>query len=260
MPDRTSYEPGTPCWVDLGTPGIESSKAFYGGLFGWHARPSDDPAAGGYTIMTLGGEDPRPVAALMPQTVEGQPVAWCTYVSVTDLDATVDAVRGAGGQVLMEPMDVLDQGRMAIFADAVGAVVGAWQPLEFQGAGVVNEPGAYCWSELACRDTETAEEFYRAVFGWEAETSPFGTTIYTEWSNPGGAETAGMLLMDDQWPREIPPHWMVYFAVADCDAAAALAGELGGAVPVPPADLPIGRFAVLSDPQGGHFSVIRLNA
>ena len=257
MPERSSYEPGTPCWVDLGTPDVRASRSFYGSLFGWHARESDDPATGGYTIMTLGPGDGRPVAALTPQSVEGQPVAWCTYVSVADVDDTVGAVRTAGGQVLMEPMDILDQGRMAIFADAVGAVLGLWQPQRFPGAGVVDEPGAYCWSELACRDTFAAEAFYGEVFGWEAETSPVGITIYTEWSNPGGPPVAGMLFMDEEWPREIPPHWMVYFAVADCDATAALAAELGGAVPVPPTELPVGRFAVLSDPQGGHFSILR---
>ncbi|GAA2439664.1 VOC family protein [Actinomadura vinacea] len=258
MPERTSYEPGTPCWVDLGTPDFASSKEFYGRLFGWHAQEPVDPVTGGYTMMTPGPGDARPVAALMPQTVEGQPVAWCTYVSVTDLDAVTEAVRRAGGQVLMEPMDILDQGRIAIFADAVGAVLGAWQPQGFQGAGVVNEPGTYCWSELACRDPEAAKAFYGAVFGWEGETRSDGGIAYTEWRNPGGPPVGGMIPMGEEWPREVPPHWMVYFAVADCDAAAALAGELGGTVHVPPTDLPIGRFAVLSDPQGGPFSVIHL--
>ncbi|GAA3937214.1 VOC family protein [Actinomadura viridis] len=268
MPDRRSYEPGTPCWIDLGTPDIASAKAFYGGLFGWYALPSP-PVAGGYTMMTLGPDDGRPVAALMPQTVEGEPVAWTTYVSVADLDAAVGAVRADGGQVLLEPMDILDQGRMAIFADSVGAVLGAWQPLAFPGAGVVNEPGAFCWSELACRDVGAARAFYGEVFGWRGEPHPVGgsaethtethTETYTEWSVPGGAPFGGMIRMDERWPAEVPPHWSVYFAVAGCDEAAARAAELGGAVRMPPTDIPAGRFAMLRDPQGGDFSVIRLS-
>jgi uncharacterized protein len=62
----------------------------------------------------------------------------------------------------------------------------------------------------------------------------------------------------DMWPAELPNHWMVYFAVTDTDAVAARCTELGGQVPVPPTDIPVGRFAVLNDPQGGHFSIIRL--
>jgi uncharacterized protein len=259
MPERTSYEPGTPCWVDLGTPDIEASKAFYTGLFGWYAHTSPDPAAGGYTLMTFGADDARAIAALMPQTVQGQPVAWTTYVSVADLDATVAAVNAAGGQVLMEPMDVLDQGRIAIFADAVGAVLGAWQPRAFAGAGVVNDPGAYVWSELACRDIEAAKKFYAPVFGWEGSTSPYeGGSSYTEWSNPGRPPIAGMIQMNEQWPQEIPAHWMVYFAVDDCDVSCAKVAELGGVVSVPPFDIETGRIAVVDDPEGAVFSIIAL--
>ena len=65
--------------------------------------------------------------------------------------------------------------------------------------------------------------------------------------------------MDDSWPEDMPPHWMVYFSVADTDATAARASELGGAAPVPPTDIPPGRMAVLNDPQGGYFTVLQLN-
>ncbi len=67
-----------------------------------------------------------------------------------------------------------------------------------------------------------------------------------------------MAMVGDEWPADLPAHWMVYFAVADCDTTAARAAELGGVVSVPPNDLPMGRFAVLNDPQGGFFSVIAL--
>jgi uncharacterized protein len=260
MPQMTSYEPGTPCWVDLSSPDLAVAKAFYGGLFGWDAHTSPDPAAGGYTFFTmadtLGGINGHELAAVMPIMNEGQPPAWTTYVSVADVDATAKKVPEAGGTVLMEPMEVMGQGRIAIFADDQGAVIGAWQPLAFQGAGFVNDPDTYCWSELACRDIDKAKEFYREVFGWQGETTAFGSSTYTEWKL-GGPSVAGMIQMNEMWPAEVPPHWMPYFAVEDCDASAARATELGGTVSVSPTDIPIGRFAVLGDPSGAFFSIMQ---
>jgi uncharacterized protein len=258
MPQMTTYEPGTPCWVDLSTPELDASKAFYTGLFGWEAHTSPDPQAGGYTLFTLSGGEGKEIAAVMPLMSEDQPPAWSTYVSVTDLDATGKAVQAAGGQVLMEPMDVMGQGRMAVFVDNQGAVISAWQPQAFRGAAYVNEPNTYCWSELACRDIDAAKAFYADSFGWQGDTTDFGTTTYTEWK-VGGRSIGGMMQMNEQWPTEIPPHWMVYFAVGDCDATAAKTTELGGTVSVPPTDIPIGRFAVLNDPHGAHFSIIALS-
>jgi predicted enzyme related to lactoylglutathione lyase len=260
MPQMTSYEPGTPCWVDLSSPDPAVAEAFYGGLFGWDAHTSPDPDAGGYTLFTmadtLGGIQGHELAAVMPITEEGQPPVWTTYVSVADVDATAKKVTGAGGTLLMEPMDVMGQGRMAIFTDDQGAVLGAWQPLTFRGAGFVNDPNTYCWSELACRDIDKAKAFYREVFGWQAETHPFGSSTYTEWTL-NGSSIGGMIQMNEMWPEDLPAHWMPYFAVEDCDAAAERAADLGGAISVPPHDIPIGRFAVLDDPSGAFFSVIR---
>ncbi|MFB4317147.1 VOC family protein [Actinomadura sp. 21ATH] len=255
MPERTAYPPGTPCWVDLGTPDVEASQEFYGRLFGWHGNGSPDPATGGYPMLAPGAS--LPVAALMPQVVGRQPVAWGTYVSVEDVDAVVASVGRAGGRVLMEPMDIEGHGRATIFADPLGAVLGAWEPREFAGAGVVDEPGTYCWSELACRDTAAAEAFYGEVFGWRAENLGGPGSGYAEWSVPGGPPVGGMIQADGRWSREVAPHWMVYFAVEDCDGAAADALELGGTVPVLPAEAALGRFAVLRDPQGGMFAVVR---
>ncbi|MRH87346.1 VOC family protein [Nocardia sp. SYP-A9097] len=259
MPHVSSYEPGVPNWVDLATPDINASKAFYGELFGWKANVSPDPQYGGYTMFTLGDTEGNEVAAAMPIMMEGQPPAWTTYINVLDVDATAKAVQAAGGQLFMEPMDVPEQGRMAVFADTTGAALAAWQPYGFKGASTVNEPGSWCWSELNGRDVDAAKAFYGEVFGWDSSTAAFGTTSYTEFK-VGGRSIAGMMQMDDNWPPDVPAHWMVYFAVADADATATKTGQLGGTVTVPPTDIPIGRFAVLGDPQGAHFSVIKLNA
>jgi predicted enzyme related to lactoylglutathione lyase len=248
------YVPGTPSWVDLGSPDVAASVDFYGGLFGWDA-PESVPGSGGYRIFHFKG---AAVAGLGPLMSPDQPTAaWSTYVSVADADATSKAAAAAGASVLMAPMDVLDVGRMAIFLDPAGAAVSVWQPRAHAGAGLVNEPGTLCWNELTTHQVSEAKEFYGSVFGWEGITSPFGPTTYTEWKLDGRT-VGGMIEMNEQRPAEIPSHWMVYFAVEDTDTTAAKAVELGGVVSVPPTDIPPGRFAVFNDSHGAVFSVIAL--
>jgi predicted enzyme related to lactoylglutathione lyase len=251
--EMTSYKPGTPSWVDLGSPNTDESIAFYSGVFGWDI-PEGPPEAGGYRMCLLHG---KPVAGLGSQMQPDIPPYWTTYVSVSDVDATVKSVESAGGQVMMPTMDVLTAGRMAVFADPTGAPFSVWQPGDHIGSGYVNEPGAVSWNELATRDPDQAIVFYSEVFGWTADAQPMGDMTYTVWlldGNPVG----GMMPMGEQWPAEAPSHWAVYFAVEDTDATVAKVTELGGSVIAPPTDIPQGRFAALSDPHGAMFSVIAL--
>lgn len=253
MPAKTEYAPGTPSWADLGSPDMAASKAFYQGLFGWEGDTAPQPEAGGYTMFRLGDKH---VAGVGP-AFEGQPPAWATYVTVASADETANVAVEAGGRVLMGPLDVLDVGRMAVLLDPVGAPISIWEARAFPGAQLVNEPNAMCWNELATRDIEAAKAFYGRVFGWEGTTREYGGSTYTEFML-GGVPVAGMIGMNDQWPAHVPSHWMVYFAVDDTDATASRAAELGGSVSVPPTDIPPGRLAVLNDPQGAVFSVIRM--
>ncbi len=259
MPEISSYEPGTPSWVDLSTPDVDASVSFYESLFGWSIPEGPNTEqTGGYRQATRDG---RPVAGVFPLMQEGQPPAWSSYVAVADAEATTASVTEAGGTALAGPMDVLDLGRMAVFADPGGAVFGIWQAGTFSGAGVVNEPVSLCWNELNTRDPDGAKEFYGAVFGWTAEETelPDGGT-YNEWHRDGGdAGVGGMLDVRGRLPDEIPAHWLVYFAVADCDATLEKVKELGGELSFGPMDLPVGRFAALSDPHGAHFAVIALS-
>jgi predicted enzyme related to lactoylglutathione lyase len=251
--EMSSYEPGTPSWVDLGTPDPTAAAGFYSELFGWDVQ-DQGPNAGGYQMAFLRG---KPVAGLGPQQQTDVPPWWTTYVTVSDADVAAKAARDAGGQVFLEPMDVLTAGRMAVLADVTGAVFAVWQPREHTGAGLIGEPGTFCWNELATRETDAAPPFYRAVFGWSAREHPMGAITYTEWEL-NGRVVGGMIPMDSEWPGNIPSHWMVYFAVEDADAAAARVTELGGSVSVQPTDIPPGRFAVVSDPHGAVFSVLKL--
>jgi predicted enzyme related to lactoylglutathione lyase len=253
MPTRTSYEPGTPSWVDLASPDLTSSVAFYTELLGWEAR-DQGPETGNYHMFDKGGV---PVAGGAPIMMEGQPPAWTTYISVSDADEAIAKVKAAGGIVFVEPMDVLDVGRMAVFADPTGAAAAVWQPRNHIGAGLVNEAGALTWNELNTRDIDAAKRFYGEVFGWEGQTGDMGGMEYTTWKL-GGADIGGMLHISPDLPPEVPAHWLAYFGVADTDATIATATGLGATLVAGPIDIPAGRFAVLIDPVGAVFGVLAL--
>jgi uncharacterized protein len=272
MPERDGYIPGVPCWVDTSQPDPEAAVDFYSGLFDWEFRDAMPPESEGkYFIARLRGGDVAAVGSIP----EGAPpmAMWNTYVWVESADETASRVLDAGGKALMDPFDVMDAGRMAVFADPEGAAFCVWQAKEFKGARVVNDPGSLNFNGLNTRDVEGAKSFYGSVLGWEtmaaggAEmwTLP-GYGDYLERDDPDlrkrVAEVGGPVgfedvvasinpIADDQ--PDVPAHWSVTFAVADADATAKAATELGGKVVVPPFDAPWVRMTVLTDPQGATF-------
>lgn len=254
MSERTSYPNGVPSWVDLASPDVDASVAFYGGLFGWEYTPAGPPEeTGGYGMFSLRD---KLVAGVGPLQNATQPPVWSTYVAVDDADATATKAADAGGQVAMAPMDVMDAGRMAFLIDPDGAFVGIWQAARHIGAELVNEPGALGWTELVCRDPQIASAFYASVFGWEPTLLQTSGQDYTVF-NLDGQAIGGMTRMPDHLPEGVPSHWRAYFVVADADASALRAQELGGTVAGGPLDVPgAGRIAMISDPNETVFSII----
>uniref|UniRef100_A0AAU2VE08 VOC family protein n=1 Tax=Streptomyces sp. NBC_00003 TaxID=2903608 RepID=A0AAU2VE08_9ACTN len=254
---KIANRPSAPTWADLATTDLPGAKAFYQGLFGWTGDDVPMEEAGGYGMFLTGG---KYVGGYGPCMAPGQPVSWTCYFQVADADETAAKVAAHGGTVIAAPMDVFASGRLAVFADPEGAVFGVWQPREHEGFGVIDQPGSVCWFELMSREPEKAKAFYTAVFGWGALGSQHaGPATYTEWQLEGQA-FSGMMPMTEDFPSEIPARWMVCFAVEDCDRAATRVTELGGTVTVEPTTIPPGRFTVVSDPQGGYFSLITLAA
>jgi predicted enzyme related to lactoylglutathione lyase len=251
---------GAFCWVELATTDAGAAKSFYGGLFGW--TPEDMPTGPdqNYTMLKLAGLELGALYTLTGDMLkQGVPPHWMLYVSVESVDETIVKIAAAGGQVVTGPFDVGDAGRMAVIRDPQGAVVSLWQANRHIGIRIAGVVGTLCWSELATTDRVKAREFYTAVFGWGAKISQMGPVEYTEWM-AGEMPAGGMLEMTAEWDGA-PPYWMPYFLVADCDASAEKAAELGGQVVVPPMDVPkVGRFAVLCDPQGAYFSVFHPTA
>jgi predicted enzyme related to lactoylglutathione lyase len=248
-----NYPPGTPSWVDYGSLDPDASASFYGELFGWSSE-SAGADAGGYQILTLGGER---VGGLGPAP-EGQPPHWTIYIAVADADETQAKVDAAGGKTLFGPLDVFTAGRMAMFADgADGAIFGIWQPGDNRGAQVVNQVNAFSWDELGTRDREGAERFYGEVFGWTLEPiEQGGEFVYGSWQLDG-RKIGGLMPMGEQFPAHTPAHWLPYFGVEDVNATAARAEELGGGVRVPRMEVPAGAFSVLSDPHGAVFGILQ---
>lgn len=248
----TAPIPGVPNWVDLGTADLDDAIRFYSALFGWTAQVDGDEY-GGYTTFLLGA---HPAAGAGPLFGEGQPTAWSTYIATDDADETAHRVDLAGGKVLVAPFDVGDQGRMAAFLDPAGAPFSVWETGTMRGAEVFDMPGALTWNELTTRDVEGAKAFYGQVFGWSFRDSSMAGVPYVVWERNGETIAGMQPMIGDLWPADLSPHWMIYFAVRDCDASAHLAARLGGRVVHPPTSFPMGRYAVLEDPQGGTFSIL----
>jgi predicted enzyme related to lactoylglutathione lyase len=258
MPERKSYSPGTPSWIDLLARSRADAKAFYGDLFGWTFEDVTDPE--GTVVYTQCFSDGHNVCGLGEMPAEmaegGTPPFWTTYVATDDADATAAAVETAGGSVMAPTMQIFDAGRMAMFTDPTGASFAVWEPGTHPGAALVNEPVALAWNELDTRDPDRAVQFYGELFGWEAETHT-EPMPYTEW-HLDGEPIGGMMPMPAEVPPQVPSYWLTYFAVADTDATVARLQELGGTVMVPPTAIPTGRFSVLADPAGATFAVIQL--
>ncbi len=245
---------GTPCWADAMFRDVEGAKSFYGDVFGWTYRemPSD---AGTYTQAYADG---RAVAALMPpMPLPGQEErsAWYVHLASPDVEATAARIREHGGELLMEPTRADDLGSMLLARDPGGVVFGVWQAGTHEGFEVTGVPGAYCWAEIFTREAEKSDAFFPAVFGYRAKQLDDPEVDFRLF-DAGGDTVLGRMRMTDAFPPDVPPYINVYFAVDDCDAAAARATRRGAVLRFGPMDSPFGRFAAFSDPQGASFSVI----
>ncbi len=263
MPEITQYAPGTPSWADLLARDGQAAKDFYTALFGW---TYDDHPAGPdmvYTMFSHNGMAACASAEAGPGQ-ENLPPHWSVYVTVDDLEAAVERATKAGGTVVLGPMDVTPMpdhtvGRMAIIQDREGAFLRLWYPVAHTGAGVMMEPGALCWFELATTDPESARDFYQQTLGVEINLDE-NIEEYSYWlMTVNDQMVGGIMQIGEDW-GPVPPNWGVYFGVNDVEATVARAQELGGRLVHGPADITdFARFAVLGDAEGAVFTVIKLN-
>ena len=255
MPQVAAATINKPAWVDLATTDAEAARDFYARLFGWSLEVSEDPQYGGYATAKL---DDKSVAGIGPkQDGDRSPAAWSLYIGTDDVDGLATKVEEAGGNVVAPPFDVGDQGRMAVFTDPSGAFISGWQAAEMSQFASGIDAG-YGWAELNARWLDRAIAFYETVFGWTHSEQPFGEgEVYTQFEHDG-QPLAGALEMNPQIPAETPSYWLLYFNVDDVDSRFKMAVELGGREMVAPQDMPGGRFAIVSDPQGAAFGILNV--
>jgi predicted enzyme related to lactoylglutathione lyase len=247
----TSHAPGTFCWIELATTDTAAAKAFYNGLFGWTAN---DVPMGDYGFYTMLQKDGRDAGALYEN--KQVPPNWMSYVAVESVDDSLKTAKDLGANVMNGPMDVFDSGRMAVLTDPQGAHFALWEPKKHIGIEVFGETNALVWNELATSDEEAAKSFYTSLFGWRTKTDAGNPMPYTEFS-VSDRPIGGMYKLKPEM-KGVPPNWIPYIAVDDCDATVAKTTELGGSVMMPPMDIPgVGRFAVIKDPQGAAISIIK---
>lgn len=247
MTEKSAYAPGEAIWADLSSPDPEASAAFYGSLLGWTAEPGQEEF-GGYASFVLGD---RKVAGLMPLMAPGQPPTWTCYFCTDDAEKTARAVAEAGGSTLAPPMTVADLGSMAVFADPVGAVFGVWQPGTHRGSELVDEDGSMTWFELTTPDPAVATPFYEKVLGLSTRTSP----EYVELQR-GDVSVAGVTPPLPDVAADALSGWIPYFVVADPQAAAQQAAELGGTVLLPLAEWGGGSCSIVQDPHGAVLGLL----
>jgi len=244
-----------PIWTDLSTSDPAAARDFYAKLFGWKVEVNPDPQYGGYALAKLGGKD---VAGIGPKQMAEQPSAWLIYIGTPDADETTKKAQAAGGTVIAPPMEIGDQGKMSVIADPSGAAIGVWQGTKMTGAQVYDQPNSMGWAELNSRGVEKATAFYQKLFGWGLKKSEGGENApeYTEFQL-SGTSVAGGMEMNPMVPKEVPSYWMVYFNVDDVDKAFKKAKDLGAQEMLAPDDFPGGRFAIVSDPQGATFGLLK---
>ncbi|MDQ6885423.1 MAG: VOC family protein [Candidatus Dormibacteraeota bacterium] len=256
MADAKTAVANKPTWIDLASDDAAGSRDFYSKLFGWKIEVNPDPQYGGYGMAEVGG---KRVAGIGPKMSPQAPTAWTIYIGADDTDELAKKVQAAGGKVTAPPFDVGDQGRMGTFQDPAGAFISVWQPKAMAGSMPTGEANTFGWAELNARGVDKAIPFYQKVFGWTPKKSEMGPDAppYTEFQL-GGESIAGAQEMQPMLPKEVPSHWLVYFAVDDVDKSFKKATGAGAKEMVAPMDFPGGRFAILSDPQGAAFGLLKM--
>jgi predicted enzyme related to lactoylglutathione lyase len=258
MPQVEKHAPGSFNWIELGTTDQQAAKQFYSALLGW--QPHDVPLGpdGYYTRFELDGGIVAGCYAIPPS--QRMPPNWGLYVAVDDADATATRATALGGTVFCPVSDVFKFGRMAGIQDPTGAFFSVWQAQSHIGIGIAGENGTLVWADLNTPDRERAKTFYEALFGWTFVTGkdkPADSYLHIK----NGEAYIGGILPDSHRNQHAPPHWLIYFLVADCDASTAKATEIGARVYAPPMSIENNlRFSVLADPQGATFAFFQGSA
>ncbi len=250
---------GSFCWADLMSTDKAQTLDFYHQVLGWTYEEVSLGLGAGYTVAMARETAVGGINQMDKKQIEaGVPSHWVGYVLVDNVKSSVSIAKKLGAKLLLGPLKAGQFGTMAALEDPTGAVFALWMSKSGDNpkpSGV----GTFCWPQLVTGDTEVASRFYQTLFNWKSDTLDSGGTGYTYFIS-GEEVAAGMMsLPEDAKNQGAPSHWLLYLSVEDCDRTVATAEELGGRICVPPIDLQgVGRGAVVTDPAGAAFGVVKL--
>jgi predicted enzyme related to lactoylglutathione lyase len=257
MANIEKHAPGSFCWFELATTDQNAAKKFYTSLFGWSVDDSPMGPDDFYSMFKLDGRETGAAYTMRKeQRAQGVPPHWMLYIAVADADQAVSKTAQLGGTVLAPAFDVMDIGRMAVIQDPTGAIFSVWQAKQHQGVTIGGVDNTVCWADLSTPDPERASQFYSGLFGWEMMKDPKDPSGYLHIKN-GGDFIGGIPPAEHRNPNA-PPHWLLYFQVADVKAATQKVTRLGGKVLMPPRKMEnVGTWSIVADPQGAVFSLFK---
>jgi predicted enzyme related to lactoylglutathione lyase len=263
MATSANCNPGSFCWLTLVTPDMTSATRFYTGLFSW----TEVELVSGFTaLMNEGKLLASVVDRGSDERARGQPPNWLPFVRVVSIDASIRRSGELGGKVYARPFDT-PGARVALIQGPTHELLGLWETPIRDGPTMVADTDIMGWFELVTPDPSRAIRFYEGLFGWRF-TDEGSYTVLTNKSEPVGGvvelqgdwEDHAFLAAIGQAPGEkwdVPPHWMTFFLVDDCDTVSRNAEALGARMSGRPDTLhTFGEFAVIRDPQGAYFSVL----
>ncbi len=246
-----TYQHGRFVWFECYSNDPDQARVFYSELFGWTIEPMQMSNGQSYQLIKSGDTG---IGGLMKlQSDQGEHPFWLSYISVSDVDATTTKISKGGGAVFAPPFAVPGVGRMAVVRDPQGATFALFKG-ETEDPSEAEGPGAWWWNELWTSDHQDAVQFYEDVFGYTHDQMPMPDGTYfilKQGDQPRGG------VMHSPSP-EVPPNWLPYVRITNCDETAARAEGLGAKIAWPPTDIPsIGRFTVLHDPTGTPIAAIQ---
>ena len=246
--------PGKFIWFDLATPAPGEQQVFYSAVFGWTFRApgrTDDQ----YQLILNRGDAIGGMFQYEPPEGEQDGATWLALMSVDDADAAMSQVRANGGSVEIQPMQVAQRGRHALFRDPAGAIFGVLQSASGAPPDVQVEIGGILWVDLFARDVDAMTRFYRALAPYEVETREIVDDISRTLLHAHGMPRAGIVPVDEEANRSA---WVPYVRVENVEATLEKVVAGGGFAIVPPdPQLLDGNLAIFVDPNGGVTGIVK---
>ena len=232
-------------WIDLLTEDVVAAASFYCQLFGWQAAQSKENRE--YYLFTRDGKPVAGMTAMESKDADASESLWLATISVSDVDQRVATAKAHGGQVLEGPLDAVGRGRMVLIGDAADAPIILLAAGGRGPTGSKAMPGQWLWIDLVTQDGKRAQNFYTALFGYEATPMEADEEHRYVVLKREGRAAAGLVELD--W-EGLADNWLPYFRVADLNQSIEAARDLGGSLV-----LKHGSVAVLADPTGAAFAI-----